>query len=89
MVNIKDISTVPFNKISEILFNNDVIPGVSKNITLEDFENHNYRVGLSTYENNDEHNIILQLIDKNEDITNRIHKLDEEISYKIDELIVR
>lgn len=88
-VNIKDISLVPCEKISEILSSDEIIPGISTNATLEDLENHNYRVGISTYENNDEHNKIIQLIDKNEEITNRIHKLDEEISYKIDELIVR
>ena len=88
-INIKDVTLVNSNQLEDILKSNDNIPGISTNVTHEDLVKHNFRIGISTYENNDEHNRILQLIDRNEAITERIHELDEKISYLIDELIVR
>ncbi len=84
---IKDLSNIEESELSSILNNNKEIKDISIQVTYEDIEEHNFRIGISTYKNGKDE--LIDLVDENEKIIERIHRLDKIISTKIDELVVR
>ena len=88
-INIKDLTYIDTDKIKDILLSTEEIKDVSINVLPDNMLEHNLRIGISIYTNNDDKKDILNLIDRNNTITNRINELNEKISNKIDELIVR
>ena len=88
-INIKELTNVDDNDLSNILLIDKEIEGISINVLPDDIINNNFRIGLSAYINKKGNNEIIKLIDKNLVITERINRLNEMISNKIDEMIVR
>ena len=87
-ISIKELSKVNDNN---LIKSNEEINNISVLVSLENIKNNNHRIGFTNYTKgiDIDQNKVLRLIDYNKSITKKIRELDDEISNKIDRMIVR
>ena len=90
-INIKNLTNILDDELEEVFNSEEEIEDVSINVTMKDIVDNRFRLGFTTY--NEKMDItkkdILELVDKNEKIVERIKKLDVEIQRQIDKMIVK
>ena len=86
-INIKELSNISDNNLSNIINNDKEIDNISINVTYNDLRNNNYRIGIKGL--NKDNKKINHLVDYSKFITKKIRLLDDEIYIQIDKMLNR
>ena len=85
LINIQKLSSIPNDKLIDIMNTNDEIDGISRNVTIDELRHNHYRVGVQDIIDDR----IIRLVEYNKYISFKIRKLDNEIYCKIDSILNR